>query len=174
MEISGRLKFCGIFNPKNYFLYDVKDTLRIAAGISERFCFPVKQDVRREAERRISQYGAEIVRGQWDELLAASPYAAKQLIPVIDRSRIKQIAAKLYSEGKTEKDVVYSPQFVFGKQFTDEVYLLFLSHEEDVIRSVGSRWLARELPKIAREKITFGCIRNELQEIYKLRKNKKE
>ena len=170
VEMPGTLALCGIFNPKNYFLYDVGKELKAAAGIPEEFCFPEKQDIQREAESRISQYGAEKIRRQWDGLLAASPYSVKQLIPAIHREQIRQMAERLYHEGKTEKDVVYRPQFAFGKQFTGEVYLLYLGHEESVIRSVGDRWLARELPKIARERTTLGCVRNELQEILKLQK----
>lgn len=39
---GGMLAFCGIFNPRNFFLYDVRNELRAAAGIPGDFCFPKK------------------------------------------------------------------------------------------------------------------------------------
>lgn len=106
--------------------------------------------------------------------MAGAPYSVRELIPVIDRTDIRKTAEKLYQEGKTAVDVVYRPQFLFGRQtgdFTDEVYLLYLNHQESVVRAFAGQWLKKELPKISQERIRAGCIKNELQEI--LQKNHK-
>lgn len=162
------LMFCGIFNPSDYSLYDVGKALRDAAGIPDDMFFPGKQDVQAEAQSAIQKYGAERIKTDWYTLLAGSRYTTRQLLPKIDRAQIRSAAEQFYLEGKTAEDIVYEPQFVFGSrmgQFTDESYLLYLNHKECVVRSFAERWLKRELARISHERITYGCIRDEMREI---------
>lgn len=172
-NIFGRaygLDFSGIFNPRECCLYDISDKLRKAADIPDDIFFPTKQDVEAEAQSEIQKYGANRVRTDWYTLLEGSGYTTRDLIPCIDRTKIQREARRIYSEGKTAEDIVYEPQFIFGKrmgQFTDEIYLLYLNHKECVVRSFAERWLKKELLRISHKRIIYGCIRDELKEIKK-------
>lgn len=175
-KIEG-LNFCGIYNPYECALYDVSIELRQAAGIKDDIFFPTKQEVQEEARSRIQQYSMEKIQNDWHTLLKGSGYTTRQLLPEIDRTQIRKAAEQFFFEGKTAEEIVYVPHFMFGKdagQFTDEIYLLYLNHKECVVRSFAERWLRKILPQISKERIVYGCIREEMRNIQEEQRDRRK
>lgn len=178
-DIFGRIKglhFCGIFNPHDFSLYDMGKRLRDAVGIPDDICFLTKQEIQAEAQQAIEQYGAEKIQTSWCSLLAESNYLPKQLLPAVDRTYIRKTAEHFMEEGKLPEEVIYKPKFSFdggNGRFTDDIYLLYLLHKKYVIKAFAERWLKRNLPDISKERIIYGCIRDEMKEILWEQKNRR-
>lgn len=160
------LHLYGVFRKRDYTLYEVNTLLYQIAGIPTEFSFPEKDCIQRELECKVSTKGRIIIKKCWDDLVLSCGYTVGDLIPIIDREQILMAAGQYKSRGKRSLDMVYVPYFTFSSQkriFSDEEFLQYLNHEDAFIKRTAWEWIKKDLPKISKKRIYYGCVREEMR-----------
>ncbi len=168
MEEFHEIKLCGIFRKSDCTLYETGVQLYRAAGIPEEFIFPDKDAIQTELEKKVTDFGRRLIEQCWDDLVEQSDLTGKDLLPAINRDQIRLKAKQYLQMGKCAKDVRYLPKFsfsVFGIPFTDELLLRYLEDEMSGVNDVTSMWLESALADISKNRIYYGCIREEIAEL---------
>lgn len=161
---------CGMFRRTDYTLYEAKPVLYEAAGIPEEFVFPDKGDVQMEAEKLITAKGRTRLREDWDNLLKESGVSGKQIIPAIDREQIRMMARRYFQMGKRSEDIHYQPRFSFDSlhvPFTDLDFVSYLNDSAALTDRIAQRWLTHAFAEIAKRRIYYGCVKEEMAEMEK-------
>jgi len=174
LEIGENLIFAGMFRWKDCGLYDVKEPLRKLLRIPDEFDFPGKADARKEAEEIASRKAFLLIRRDWDAILQEARCEKEQMIPKITRSEIQKQAKGYYQAGKTEEEIRFQPEVPASKYFSDHCYLLFLDNKEWVAERIAKQWVLENAAYISRQRIYYGCIRDEFREIKKEAERQKQ
>lgn len=174
LGIGNALEFAGIFNRKDCGLYDLKETLRKILGIRDTFSFPEKADALKEAQKTANQKAFQMTGQGFEELLLESGCEKEKLIPQISRSEMKKRAEEYYREGRTEEEICFRPKVPVAEYFSDHCYLMYLTKKEWVAERIARRWVLKNAEAISRQRIRYGCIQNEFQEIKKAAEKKKQ
>lgn len=159
------LNFAGLFSKKNRSLYDVDDKLTAMLGLSEEMGFPNRSDIRKEAERCISQKAEEMLSTCWQDFLYQSECDTKSLLPMVRRSEIRERAEHHYLQNGSLADIQFIPRISLGASFSDATYLLFLEYGEQAAEKIAKQWIKRNIPYISQQRILYGCVRDEFREI---------
>ena len=165
LKTEGCLEFGGLFCTGSYGLRDVQEPLRKALGMPEGMGFPSKEDAAHELEQKVSGQISDILENHWDEVLAEGKYEARQLIPPLKREEVRRMAEESYLDGKSASEVAFRPQVSLGKKLSDACYLMYLDHGERAVQAMAMQWVKRQVPYLSRQRILYGCIREEMQEI---------
>lgn len=165
LDIGKSLTFLGIFNRHDCGLYDLREQLWEILGIPENFYFPQKADALKEAERIASQKVFQMMGRGWEEILQESGCEKRKLIPQISKSEIRRCAEEYYRAGKTEKEICFRPKVPVADYFSDHCYLMYLTRKEWVAWRIARQWVLQNAASISRQRIRYGCIRNEFREI---------
>jgi len=173
LDIGKSLEFAGIFNRNDYGLYDLKEPLRRLLEIPDTVYVPQKADALKTAQNIASQKAAQMVGRGWEETVRLSGCEKRQLIPMVSRKEIRKCAEGYYREGKTEKEIHFKPEVPVADYFSDSCYLLYLMHKERVAEKIAKQWVLSNAASISRQKIWYGCVRNEFREIMKESEKKK-
>ena len=96
------------------------------------------------------------------------------MLPKITRSEIRNQADKYYEAGKTAEEIFFRPEVPVARYFSDRCYLLFLDNKEWVAEKVARQWVLENAAYISRQRIWYGCIRNEFMEIKKAAERQKQ
>ena len=164
LPMEESLEFAGIFRWKDCGLYDLKEPLRKLLGIPEQFRFPEKAEALKEAEAIASQKALVLTGRDWGTILAEARCEKEQMIPKIARSEIKEHAKRYYEAGKTAEEIFFKPEVPVARYFSDRCYLLFLDNKEWVAAKVARQWVLENAAYISRQRIWYGCIRDEFME----------
>lgn len=164
------IRLCGIFRKTDRALYEVTRELYQAAGIPETFCFPDKEEVQKEVERKVTEAGRKKMLEEWDELVLKSGFTREQMIPAIDREQIRMTAKRYFQMGKRAADIDYQPRFSFASislPFRDEAFLWYLEDGKAMVAAAVKVWLAHGLADISKKRIYFGCVKEEMADMEK-------
>lgn len=159
------LNFCGLFYRSSYSLHDVQEPLRAILGIPKDIVFPSKEETERILEQEITEKVSDIIQNHWDEVLLKKKFETMQLIPALKREDVRNMAEKLYLEGRAMEEVVYRPKFTLQGQLPDRYYLLYLEQGSHVVNAMARQWICKRIPEISKQRILYGCIREEMREI---------
>lgn len=165
ITIKQGLAFCGLFYTGNYELYDVQVPLLYILGMQQDAAFQSKENAVRFLEQEVSDKIGDIIRNHWYDIIAEKKYEVHQLIPALNFENVKSIAEKFYLDGWSIEEVTYKPKFSFGQQIPDTYYLMYLEHGEHTVNVIAKQWIRKHLPEISKERIYFGCIREQMREI---------
>lgn len=174
LEIGENLIFAGMFRWKDCGLYDVKELLRKLLRIPDEFDFPGKADARKEAEEIANRKAFLLITRDWDAILQEAQCEKEQMIPKITRSEIQKQAKEYDQAGKTEEEIRFQPEVPVAQYFSDHCYLLFLDNKERVAERIARQWVLENAAYISRQRIWYGCIRNEFREIKKEAERQKQ
>lgn len=174
LEIGENLKFAGMFRWKDCGLYDIKEPLRKLFRIPDEFDFPGKADARKEAEEIANRKAFLLITRDWDAILQEARCEKEQMIPKITRSEIQKQAKEYDQAGKTEEEICFQPEVPASQYFSDHCYLLFLDNKEWVAERIARQWVLENAAYISRQRIWYGCIRNEFREIKKAAERQKQ
>lgn len=166
------LQLCGIFRKTDGMLYEVGPVLHQVLKIPEGLSFPNKSVVQRELEEKVTIRGRERISKEWDQLVQRFCFTREQLIPVIDKEQINQRARRYLQMGKRSGQLVYLPKFSFASmqsELPDELFLRYLQEEKDAVEHTTEIWLKNCLPDIAKSRIYYGCVKEEMAELEKSR-----
>lgn len=167
LDMEKDMVFAGFFREKDCGLYDLKRPLWRLLGIPDRFCFPEKADALKEAQEIANRKAILFAGRDWNQILAVTQYEKEQMIPKITRSEIRNCAEKYYQAGKTEEEICFRPQVPVARYFSDHCYLLYLDQKEWVAEKIARQWAVEHAAYISRQRIWYGCIRNEYREVKK-------
>lgn len=159
------LNFAGLFSKKNSSLYDVDEKLTAMLGLPEEMGFPNRADIRKDAERCISQKAEEMLSASWQDFLYQSGCDTKSLLPMVRRSEIRERAERYYLQNGSLADIHFIPQISLEASFSDAIYLLFLEYGEQAAEKIARQWIKRNIPYISQQRILYGCVRDEFREI---------
>ncbi len=165
LNIGKGLEFAGIFNRKDYGLYDLQKMLRKILEIKDTFYFPKKADALSDAQKIADQKVHEMTGHDWEEILQEAGCKKEELIPQISRNEIQKRAEEYYRAGKTEKEICFRLKVPVAEYFSDHCYLLYLTKREWVAGRIARQWVLKNAAVISRQRIRYGCIRNELSEM---------
>lgn len=174
LEIGENLIFVGMFRWKDCGLYDIKEPLRKLLRIPDEFDFPGKADARKEAGEIANRKAFLLITRDWDAILQEARREKKQMIPKITRSEIQKQAKEYDQAGKTEEEIRFQPEVPVSQYFSDHCYLLFLDNKEWVAERIARQWVLENAAYISRQRIWYGCIRNEFREIKKAAERRKQ
>ena len=96
------------------------------------------------------------------------------MLPKITRSEIRNQADKYYEAGKTAEEIFFRPEVPVARYFSDRCYLLFLDNKEWVAEKVARQWVLENVAYISRQRLWYGCIRDEFMEIKKAAERQKQ
>jgi len=164
------IRLSGIFRKTDRALYEVTRELYQAAGIPEKFCFPDKGEVQKEAEDKVTSMGRKMVLEEWDDLVVKSGFTREQMIPAIDREQIRMTAKRYFQMGKRAADIDYQPRFSFASislPFQDETFLWYLEDGRAMVAATVKVWLTHGLADISKKRIYFGCVKEEMADMEK-------
>ena len=173
LEIGKSLEFLGIFNRSDYRLYDVKEPLRKQLEIPDTVTIPQKTDALKEAKGIADRKALQLTGRDWKNVLSTSNCRKEELIPKISREEIRNCAKAYYQAGKAEEDIDFCPKVPVEDYFSDHCYLLYLARKEWVAEKIAWQWVLSNAASISRQKIRYGCIRNEYREVKKEAEKKK-
>ena len=174
LPMEESLEFAGIFRWKDYGLYDLREPLRKLLRIPEEFQFPEKAEALKEAETIANQKALLFTERDWGSVLKEARCEKERMIPKIIRSEIRE-QAKVYDQaGKTEEEICFRPEVPVKKYFSDHCYLLFLDNKEWVAEKIARQWVLENAAFISRQRIYYGCIRDEFREIKKEAERRKQ
>lgn len=165
LSIKETLNFCGLFYRSSYSLHDVQEPLREMLGMPKDIVFPSKEETERILEQEISEKVFDIIQNHWDEVLLKKKFKTVQLIPALKREDVRNMAEEFYLEGRTAEDVVYRLKFTLQGQLPDRYYLLYLEQGSHVVNAMARQWIYKRIPEISKQRILYGCIREEMREI---------
>lgn len=168
------LKFAGIFRWKDCGLYDLKESLRRLLEIPEEIEFPTKAGALKEAEAIVNQKALALIGRDWGTIFADARCEKELMIPKITRSEIRNQADKYYEAGKTAEEICFWPKVPVARYFSDRCYLLFLDNKEWVAAKIARQWVLENAAYISRQRIWYGCIRDEFMEIKKAAERQKQ
>lgn len=174
LSMEESLEFAGIFRRKDCGLYDLKGPLRKLLGIPEHFRFPEKAEALKEAEAIASQKALVLTGRDWGTILAEARCEKEQMIPKITRSEIRKLAEEYYEAGKTAGEICFCPEVPVAQYFSEHCYLLFLDNKERVAEKVARQWVLENAAYISRQRIWYGCVRDEFMEIKKTAERRKQ
>ena len=97
-------------------------------GLPEEMGFPNRADIRKDAERCISQKAEEMLSASWQDFLYQSGCDTKSLLPMVRRSEIRERAERYYLQNGSLADIHFIPQISLEASFSDAIYLLFLEY----------------------------------------------
>lgn len=161
---GNRSRLYGIFNTRTYELTDVSLALSKMLGFPQSFVFRSKKS----EEHRVAEQ-VEIWLSYYLENQPELFYRLKgQLIPFIDRKFIESQAARFFASGAKPEEIRYIPEFHFGEDtqpFTPQLYLFCLKHGERAEQAIARQWIQRNGVEMYQQKVIFGCIRNEFDDI---------
>lgn len=163
--LGNDLNFAGLFSKKNSSLYDVDEKLTAMLGLPEEMGVPNRADIRKEAERCISQKAEEMLSASWQDFLYQSGCDTKSLLPMVRRSEIRERAERYYLQNGSLADIHFIPQISLEASFSDAIYLLFLEYGEQAAEKIARQWIKRNIPYISQQRILYGCVRDEFREI---------
>lgn len=135
------LNFAGLFSKKDSSLYDVDEKLTAMLGLPEEMGFPNRADIRKEAERCISQKAEEMLSASWQDFLYQSGCDTKSLLPMVRRSEIRERAERYYLQNGSLADIHFIPQISLEASFSDAIYLLFLEYREQAAEKIARQWI---------------------------------
>lgn len=173
LEIGENLIFAGMFRWKDCGLYDIKESLRKLLRIPDEFGFPGKADARKEAEEIANQKAFLLITRDWGEILRETCCEKEQMIPKIIRNEVQKYARRYYQAGKAEEEISFQPEVPVAQYFSDRCYLLFLDNKKWVAERIARQWVLENAAYISRQRIWYGCIRNEFMEIKKAAERQK-
>lgn len=173
LEIGKDLKFLGIFNRKDCRLYDLAELLQKYLKIPDTVTIFQKADALKKAKETADQRALQLTGRDWKHVLSASDCRKEELIPKISREEIRNCAKAYYQEGKTEEEIDFCPKVPVEDYFSDHCYLLYLERKEWVAEKIAWQWVLSNAAFISRQKIRYGCIRNEYREVKKEAEKKK-
>ena len=174
LSMEESLEFAGIFRWKDCGLYDLKEPLRKLLGIPEQFRFPEKGEALKEAEAIASQKAIVLIGRDWGTVLADVRCEKEQMIPKITRSEIRKLAEEYYEAGKTAGEICFCPEVPVAQYFSEHCYLLFLDNKEWVAARIARQWVLENAAYISRQRIWYGCVRDEFMEIKKAAERRKQ
>lgn len=174
LSMEESLEFAGIFRWKDCGLYDLRKPLRKLLGIPEQFQFPEKAEALKEAEAIASQKALVLTGRDWGTILAEARCEKEQMIPKITRSEMKEHAKRFYEAGKTAEEICFRPKVPVAQYFSEHCYLLFLDNKEWVAARIARQWVLENVAYISRQRIWYGCVRNEFMEIKKAAQRQKQ
>lgn len=165
-----------VYRLKDHALFEVAPILYRALGIPEEFCFPGKETVQMELEKKVTAQGRYQMEHAWDELLLKTKYKAKELIPAVSKEQIHMTARRYFQMGKRAKDIFYQPEFSFEKigGFQDEQFLYYLNAEKKAVDHLVELWMQKELAQISMKRIYYSCVKEEMADMEKSRFWKEE
>ncbi len=173
LNIGGDLAFLGIFHRHDCGLYDLKEPMREILELPETLDFPDKAEALKEAENMASQKAFQMTEKEWEEILRESGCEKEELLPRISKSEILKCAEEYYRAGKKETEICFRPKVPVSDYFSDHCYLLYLTRKEWVAQKIARQWLLENAAVVSRQRIRFGCIRNEYREIKAKMENRK-
>ncbi len=165
LQMEESLEFAGIFRKRDCGLYDLTEPLRKLLGISDRFQFPEKAEALKEAETIANEKALVLIEQDWGTVLQEARCEKEQMIPKITRSEIREQAKKYYEAGKTAEEIRFRPEVPVGRYFSEHCYLLFLGNKKRVAERIARQWVLENAAYISRQRIWYGCIRDEFMEI---------
>lgn len=163
-------RLCGIYRKRDHTLYEAGPALYQTFGIPEELCFPDKSAIQAELERKVTVYGRERLKKEWDQLVQKAGFTMEELIPFINRDQIRLMAERYFRMGKRAEHIVYLPGFSFSalrRELPDEVFLQYLDDERAAVEAVTENWLMESLADISKKRIFYGCVREEMTEMEK-------
>lgn len=172
MEEFHLTQLCGIFRKSDATLYEASPVLYQSIGIPKEFCFPDKESMQGELEKKVTLSGRKLLDTSWDQLVLKSGCTKEQLIPVINREQIRITARRYFQIGKKAQDIYYLPQFSFSSVqggFTDKLFLHYLNAEQETVKDLTDVWLMSHLSEISMKKIYYGCVKEEMEAMEKTR-----
>lgn len=167
LKMEENLEFAGIFRWKDCGLYDLRKPLRNLLGIPDEFGFPEKADALKEAEEIANRKALLLIRQEWGEILQEAQCEKAGMIPKIARNEIQKYAKKYYQAGKRAEEICFQPEVPVERYFSDHCYLLFLDNKKWVAEKIARQWVLENAAYISRQRIWYGCIRDEFMEIKK-------
>lgn len=154
----------GIYNTATYGLTDVSRDLYEMLEFPESLAFRDRKGAERTVAKHVSGWLAYYLEHR-ESLFHA---LGREVIPKIDRSFIERQAAIFFLNGARAEDIRYVPEFHFGEDtqpFTMELYLLWLQKGAAVEQAIARQWIRRRGIEIFQQKVIYGCIRNEFDDI---------
>lgn len=173
LDIEENLEFAGIFRWKDCGLYELRESLQKLLGIPEQFRFPGKEEALKEAEEIAGRKALLLIGRDWGTILKDVRCEKEKMIPKITRHEIQEHARRYYQAGKTEEEIYYRPKVPVARYFSDHCYLLFLDNKEWVAEKIARQWVLENAAYISRQRIWYGCIRDEFMEIRKAAERQK-
>ncbi len=119
------------------------EKLTAMLGLPEEMGFPNRADIRKEAERCISQKAEEMLSASWQDFLYQSGCDTKSLLPMVRRSEIRERAERYYLQNGSLADIHFIPQISLEASFSDAIYLLFLEYREQAAEKIARQWIKR-------------------------------
>lgn len=165
LKLSSGLDFAGLFCKRTYELYEVNKRLQSGLGIPEDMTFYGKKESAVLLEQEITKKIFDLITNHWDMVLQESNHETKELLPMLKREEVRCMAERFYLDGVTVDQVVYKPVFTFGGVLSDTNYLLYLEHGLRVVNAMAMRWVRNHVPELSKQRILYGCIREEMQQI---------
>jgi len=74
----------------------------------------------------------------------------------------------------TAEEIFFRPEVPVARYFSDRCYLLFLDNKEWIAEKVARQWVLENAAYISRQRIWYGCIRDEFMEIKKAAERQKQ
>ena len=74
----------------------------------------------------------------------------------------------------TAEEIFFRPEVPVARYFSDRCYLLFLDNKEWVAEKVARQWVLENPAYISRQRIWYGCVRDEFMEIKKAAERRKQ
>lgn len=153
-----------IFNTRTYELTDVSLFLSEMLGFPQDFAFRSKKSEEQRVAGQVEAWLSYYLENCPDLF-----YALKgRLIPFIDRKFIESQAAQFLASGVKAEEIHYIPEFHFGEDtqpFTPQLYLFCLKYGERAEQAIARQWIRRNGVEMYQQKIIFGCIRNEFDDM---------
>lgn len=165
LRLSSELEFAGLFCKCNYGLYDVSEPLKSGLGIPEEITFQGKEETIKLLEQQMKEKIADLITNHWDEVLRNTKYKTRELLPMLKREEVRRMAEGFYLDGIATNEVVYKPDFTFGGEISDQNYLLYLERGMHTVNAMAMYWVRKHMPELSKQRILFGCIREEMQQI---------
>ncbi|MCI8727983.1 MAG: hypothetical protein HFG66_18160 [Hungatella sp.] len=173
LKMEENLEFVGFFRWKDCGLYDLKESLRKLLGISDEFVFPEKADALKEAEEIANRKACLLIRQDWKEILQETKCEKERMIPKVARDEVQKYAKEYSQAGKRAEEICFQPEVPVAKYFSDHCYLLFLDNKKWVAEKIARQWVLENADYISRQRIWYGCIRDEFMEIKKAAERQK-
>lgn len=160
-------RYYRLSHERNVYLPDktMDEKLTAMLGLPEEMGFPNRADIRKDAERCISQKAEEMLSASWQDFLYQSGCDTKSLLPMVRRSEIRERAERYYLQNGSLADIHFIPQISLEASFSDAIYLLFLEYGEQAAEKIARQWIKRNIPYISQQRILYGCVRDEFREI---------
>lgn len=154
----------GIYNSGTFELTDVSLFLQGLLEFPRDLVFRSRKTEEKAVARRVEKWLAYYLEQRSDLFYALG----RSVIPVIDRSFIEKQAAIFFLNDARAEDIRYVPEFHFGEDtenFTMQLYLLCLRRGTLAEQAIAKQWIKRHGVEMYQQKIIYGCIRNEFEDI---------